>query len=267
MNYLLVGYGRMGREIEAQAAARGHRRAAVVDPAAAGAASRIDAAALRGVEVAFEFSQPDQAHDNVLALVTAAVPVVCGTTGWTVTPELRAAVEAAGTAAVIAPNFSVGMNLFYRIVEHAAELLGQSGLYDPFVVEQHHRAKLDSPSGTARKLAELIAAADPREPEPVLGDPGGALPGRAVHVVGVRAGHEPGTHLVGFDGEHDVIRVEHRARGRSVFALGAVLAAEWVVGRSGIHGFDSVLDDLLAGRGGGPGATMNSDPDSGGSTT
>jgi 4-hydroxy-tetrahydrodipicolinate reductase len=250
VKYALVGYGRMGHQIEHEAQARGHRLVRIVDPLAGGrrARKRIDAACVAGVDVAFEFTLPEQARSNVVALLEAGCSVVCGTTGWTVDSGVRRAARGSGAAAVIAPNFSVGMNLFYELVHEAASRLGRAGLHDPFVVEWHHRGKLDAPSGTARKLGAVVVDADPRKQRTVEGHPADALPADAVQVVGVRGGHEPGTHLVGFDGEHDSIRLEHRARGRAAFALGAVLAAEWVHGRRGVHGFDRVLEDLLKGR-------------------
>jgi 4-hydroxy-tetrahydrodipicolinate reductase len=252
VKYALVGYGRMGLEIERAASARGHRRLAVVDPTARGRGvlRRLDPKALRGAEVAFEFTRPETAAGNVTALLEAGIPVVCGTTGWdAAAPAIRRAVRAGGVAAVIAPNFSVGMNLFYRLVSEAARLYGPAGQYDPFVLEWHHRGKADAPSGTARKLGALILDADPRATRLQEGDPEGTIPEGAVHVASLRAGHEPGTHAVGFDGEHDSVQLTHRARGRAGFASGAVLAAEWVIGRRGIHGFDAVLEALLrAGR-------------------
>jgi 4-hydroxy-tetrahydrodipicolinate reductase len=250
VNYALIGYGKMGREIEQQAAQRGHRLCRVVDPLARGrrARRRLDPDALAGADVAFEFSVPAEAERNVRTALEAGCPVVCGTTAWQAGPELRRAARRTGAGAVIAPNFSVGMNLFYEIVREAAGRLGRAGLHDPYIVEWHHRGKLDAPSGTARALARVVTEADPRRERIVEGHPDGALPADALQVVGVRAGHEPGTHVVGFDGPHDGIRLEHRARGRSAFALGAVLAGEWVLGRRGIHGFDRVLADLLKGR-------------------
>jgi len=147
---------------------------------------------------------------------------------------------------VLAANFSVGMNLFYRIVEQAARCLSPTAMYDRYVLESHHREKIDAPSGTARALAELMRTLDPASPEIEVGCTANAPVGQgAIHVASLRAGHEPGTHTVGFDGLHDCIRLTHAARNRGGFALGAVLAAEWIEGRPGLHTFDAVLEDLL----------------------
>jgi 4-hydroxy-tetrahydrodipicolinate reductase len=238
----------MGREVELQASRRGHRLVRIVDPSAPGRwiRRRLAPGEMSGVDVALEFTRGDQAEANVLALLESGTPVVSGTTGWTITPAVRRAARRRGVGAVIAPNLSIGMNLFYGVVREASLRLVASGLYDPFVVEWHHRRKLDAPSGTARVLASLVAAAAPAGGVVHEGHPDRPLAPGAVHVVSVRAGSEPGMHAVGFDGEHDVIELRHRSRGRSGFALGAVLAAEWIVGRRGLHGFDRVLRDLLA---------------------
>ncbi len=248
MRYAIVGYGRMGRSIEAVAAGRGHQLVAVVTPGAGARrrAPRIDANALRGAEVAFEFTAPASAEKNVVALLAAGVAVVSGTTGWDPASRTVArALERFHGALLVAPSFSLGMNLFFRVVSGCARAVGRSGLYDPFIVECHHRGKADAPSGTARRLAALVLEADPRPLAVLEGTPRGRLAPGTVHVASVRAGHEPGTHTVGFDGEHDVITLTHRSRGRSGLALGAVLAGEWLRRRSGRRTFEEVLGDLI----------------------
>jgi 4-hydroxy-tetrahydrodipicolinate reductase len=235
----------MGRAVEETAAGRGHACAAIIDPA--GHAATLDANDLGGARMAFEFTLPDAAEQNVRALVEGGVSVVCGTTGWAPADDLDAAAKAAGAGCIVAPNFSLGVNLFFRIVDSAARALGKLGLHDPFVHESHHRGKLDAPSGTARRLAEIVIDADPRLEAVLEGHPEGRIPPGRLQVVSTRAGAEPGTHRVGFDGAHDLITLEHRARGREGLALGAVLAAEWLEQRPGLHGFDEVLDGILCG--------------------
>jgi 4-hydroxy-tetrahydrodipicolinate reductase len=239
----IVGYGRMGQEIEAAADARGHAVVRVVDPSERGRRVRrtIDPQDLRGIEAAFEFTGPESAEANVIALLQAGVPVVCGTTGWdSSSSTLRKAVRASKAGAVIAPNFSVGMNLFHEVVRDAARRFGATDQYDPYVVEAHHRGKADAPSGTARWLGEVVVDEDPRRWTLQIGN----MPPGTVHLVSIRAGHEQGTHTVGFDGENEVVTLTHRTRGRAGFAAGAVLAAEWLQGRRGLHGFERVLADV-----------------------
>ncbi len=252
MRYALVGYGKMGREIERAATARGHSRVAIVDPGARvrGVLRSIERARLRRADVAFEFTTPDAARANVIALLACGVAVVCGTTGWDDTgADVSRAVRASRGALLVAPNFSVGMALFSRLVGEAAARCAAAGGYDPWLVEWHHRGKRDAPSGTARRLAGVLAAGVDPPAAIHEGTPVAPLPPGAVHVAVVRAGHEPGRHQVGWDGPHDRITLTHEARGREGFARGAVLAAEWLRGRRGRIHFDDAIDDLLRGPG------------------
>lgn len=240
MNYALVGPGKMGRAIDRVARQRGHLRVAEL-----GRGATVDRDALGGADVAFEFTRAEAAPANLRALVEAGVATVCGTTGWDLDPGLAQRLQRATSGVVLAPNFSVGVNLFFRLVEHAARLLAPSGLYDPFVLEAHHRAKRDAPSGTARRLAQSLLDSDPRRTRVVAGNPEGRLADDAIQVACVRAGDEPGTHVVGFEGPHERIVLEHRARSRDGFALGAVLAAEWLGQRAGLYRFEDCLEGIL----------------------
>jgi 4-hydroxy-tetrahydrodipicolinate reductase len=223
---------------------------AVVDPAAPerGAHASLERKALTGADVAFEFTCGAAAEENIRALLRAGVPVVCGTTGWEQSAALSEEAERSEAGAVVAPNFSVGMNLFYRLVREAGRLYSAAGLHEPFVFEAHHRGKRDAPSGTARELASILLAVDQRLKRVQEGNPRGELADGSLHVVSLRAGSEPGSHTVGFDGEYDKITLAHSARSRDGFALGAVLAAEWLQGRKGLHGFEDVLQDMIEGQ-------------------
>jgi 4-hydroxy-tetrahydrodipicolinate reductase len=243
VDYALIGYGRMGRAVEQQAARRGHTCRAVVD----GPEATLDPAQLGKVRVAFEFTRAGAAERNLVVLLEAGISVVCGTTGWEPSTTLIGLARRADAALVLAPNFSVGVHLFFRIVAHASRALGALGLHDPFIEEAHHRGKVDAPSGTARRLAAILLAEDPRLVAVAEGPPAGRLPPGVLPIASTRAGSEPGMHRVGFDGEHELILVEHRARGREGFALGAVLAAEWIEGRRGLQRFEDVVDGILRG--------------------
>ena len=176
MKYAIVGQGRMGTEIDRQARARGHTQVSADDRA----------------EVAFEFTTASAAEENVRGLIAAGCAVVCGTTGWVPSDALLERARGADRAVVLAANFSVGMNLFYRIVSQAGRLLGGAGQHDPYLVEVHHRGKRDAPSGTARKLADLLLKSDPRLHAVAEGDAHlPAQPG-VLPVSSVRAGPEPG---------------------------------------------------------------------------
>ena len=236
MRVAIVGYGKMGREVEAALRERGH------EPAVA---ERYAFPA--DCPVGIDFTRGPEVPANVGRALAAGARYVVGTTGWSDRlGEVRRQVEAARGGLVHAANFSVGVNLYYRIVGRAAELLAPFPDYDPYVLERHHRQKKDAPSGTAKALAEILRSASGgrRHPATTLD---GTLPQGAFHVASLRAGAIVGDHTVGFDSGDDEILIEHRARSRRGFAQGAVRAAEWIAGRSGFFSFDAVLDELLRG--------------------
>jgi len=220
----------MGRAVQAQAQARGHVCVAEVDPAAGD--PPLAAGRLGGARIAFEFTAQTAAEENVRALLEGGISVVCGTTGWAPSDTLREIAGQADAGFILAPNFSVGVNLFFRLVDHAARAFAALGLHDPFVHESHH---------------PIIVDADARLESVVEGHPEGRLAAGSLQVVSTRAGFEPGTHRVGWDGPHELVTLEHRARGREGLALGAVLAAEWLEGRRGIHELDEMLDAVMRG--------------------
>jgi 4-hydroxy-tetrahydrodipicolinate reductase len=231
----VVGAGRTGREVESVLRERGHEPVPV----------RRGDAYPAGLPVGIDFTAPEAVTENVARAVAAGSRYVVGTTGWEDQREtVQRLVEEAGSGLVHAANFSLGVNLFYRIVRQAAALLARFPEYDPYVLERHHRGKRDAPSGTARALvASVEEAVAPRLRAET--DLHGALSPDRFHVASVRAGGIVGDHTVGFDSGGDEILLEHRARSRKGFALGAVLAAEWIVTRQGLHSFDAVLAELL----------------------
>jgi 4-hydroxy-tetrahydrodipicolinate reductase len=246
MRYAIIGAGRMGRAIEIEASRRGHVKGAEVDPRMEGSTSIAELVPVGegSVEMAFEFTGPASAESNLVALLDAGIPVVCGTTGWTPSERLTRALEDSSAGAIFAPNFSIGMMLFSRFVREAGRALGRTGLHRPWIFETHHTGKKDAPSGTARLLAEIIRDVDPRMRTVVEGNPAERLPDDGLHVVSLRSGSEPGTHTVGFDGEYDQITLTHRARSRAGFAVGAVVAGEWLIGKKGLHRFEEAVDGL-----------------------
>jgi 4-hydroxy-tetrahydrodipicolinate reductase len=187
---------------------------------------------LAGADVAFEVSRGDAVRDNVDALLAAGCRrVVVGTTAWEADrPAVEAALRSAGASGVAAPNFSLGVALFGRLVEAAAGMFGAIDAFDPYLLEWHRRSKADRPSGTARALAARIGA-DARE------------------VAVIRAGAAPGMHLVGWDAAGETIELRHTARDRTAYAAGALAAADWLLAAPrapGLLGFDAVVDELVA---------------------
>jgi 4-hydroxy-tetrahydrodipicolinate reductase len=230
----VVGHGAMGHEVEAALRDAGH------EPLIVGRGSAFP----RGCPVGIDFTRADAVPDNVAAAIAQGARYVVGTTGWQERlPEVRRLVESAGGGLVYGANFSVGVQLYFRIVQQAATLLARFPDYDPYVLERHHRRKRDAPSGTARQLASILASSGGRR-QRAAEALNGPLPDDAFHVAALRAGGIVGDHTVGFDAGGDEILLEHRARSRRGFAVGAVRAAEWIAARSGVHSFEDILDDL-----------------------
>ena len=230
MKLALFGQGGMGSLVEARSREAGYEITAVFTDRDAQRAVGEIAAALKGADVAVDFSVGAAVPDHVRASVKAGVPLVEGTTGWAKELDaVRRIVTDGKGALVYGANFSIGVNLFYRIVAAAAQQLGRDPTYGAFIEEAHHVRKNDAPSGTALKLKEIVAK--------VFGD--------GVSVASTRAGNIPGTHRVGFDGIADQILLTHTARSREGFAAGALLAARWIVGRKGVYEFADVLDEML----------------------
>ncbi|HEX8475939.1 MAG TPA: dihydrodipicolinate reductase C-terminal domain-containing protein [Pyrinomonadaceae bacterium] len=233
MKLALIGYGAMNRLVGEQARGAGHEIAFVVSSKDAERAASDVAEQLRGHDAAIDFSVAGAVLRNVEACARASVPLVEGTTGWKADEaSVRRAVEEHGGALVYGANFSIGVNIFYRIVAHAARLFQAVEAYEPFVEEAHHSRKRDAPSGTALHLRELLI------------EHGGATD---ISVASTRAGHVPGTHRVGFDAAPDQILLTHEARSREGFAAGALRAAEWMVKRraSGVYEFSEVMDEIF----------------------
>ena len=231
MKIALFGHGAMGRVLEDAARAAGHELGAILTSANAGEAKRL----LPGHTVAIDFSASGAVPANVEAAAAAGVPLVEGTTGWQRDEAtIRKIVEGRGAALVYGANFSIGVNLFYRIVANAAQLFRGAG-YDAFIEEAHHARKRDAPSGTALALQAILSRGVGREEK-----------GTSVPIASTRAGHIPGTHRVGFDSAADQILLVHTSRSRVGFAAGALLAARWIVGRRGVYAFADILNDILA---------------------
>ena len=228
MKVALIGYGVMGRLIEPLLTERGHSVCVTIDDDYADFDAVELAVELKGADAAIDFSVAGAVLRNVESCMKACVPLVEGTTGWNEQiGDVRRVVEDAHGAFVYGANFSIGVNLFYRITEFAAELLSKFPEYEAFIEEQHHSRKKDAPSGTALKLKDLVSRyVGVRE------------------IAATRAGNIPGTHRVGFDGPADQILLTHTARSREGFALGAIAAANWIVRKQGFFEFSDVLDDL-----------------------
>jgi 4-hydroxy-tetrahydrodipicolinate reductase len=230
MKIALIGMGNMGRMVERLASEKGHEIAVTIDEYDAAHSAGELSENLKSADVAIDFSAASAVRRNVEACMLAGIPLVEGTTGWNnERDEIEQIVKAHNGAFVFGANFSIGVNLFYRLADFAAELFSKFPEYEVFIEEQHHSRKKDAPSGTALKLKEIVSQRVHKE----------------FSVSSTRAGNIPGTHRVGFDGPADQILLEHTARSREGFAAGALLAAEWIIGKKGFYEFSEVINEIM----------------------
>lgn len=202
MRIALIGYGKMGHMIHDIALKRGHEVVAIID---VNNSEDIHSDAFRSADVAIEFTTPQTAEANIRAAWQEGIPVVSGTTGWDVEALRKACPQEAEKMLVWKSNYSIGVNILFELNRYLAQLLKEYPQYHPSITEVHHIHKLDKPSGTAKTLAEAIGQ---------------------VEIESIREGEVPGTHTITWDSPEDTIRIEHVAKGRQGFALGAVIAAE-----------------------------------------
>ncbi|WP_300503458.1 4-hydroxy-tetrahydrodipicolinate reductase [uncultured Duncaniella sp.] len=263
MKIALIGYGKMGHAIERIARERGHEIVSVID---VNNNADIEGEAFASADAAIEFTTPATAPDNVMRAAAAGVPVVCGSTGWAARrDEVEKRVSEVEGALLASSNFSIGVNVFNIVNRKLAALMSHLPQYMPHMYETHHVHKLDHPSGTAITLAEGIIAENervnswadegmvwidetnasktPQEIEASIEKP--AMEPDALPVLSFREGEVPGTHTVDWDSPVDCISITHRAKSRDGFALGAVMAAEWIAGRKGIFTIDEMMAELL----------------------
>ena len=221
MKIALIGYGKMGHIIESIAIERGHEIVCVIDK---DNVEDFNSAAFASVDVAIEFTTPQTAEANILRAWAAGVPVVSGTTGWNIeATRLEAIRQKAGL--MWSSNYSIGVNLLFALNKQLAKFMEAYPNYTPHMTEVHHIHKLDAPSGTAKTLQEAIG----EERLPVI------------DIESIREGEVPGIHTITWDSEVDTITISHSAKSRKGFALGAVIAAEWMKGKTGWHEFSEVI--------------------------
>ena len=246
MNVLIVGYGRMGRIIEQILTERGHSIAGRVDPSGSGDFKELSASVLAEADAAIEFALPDSIRENAGLYAEAGVPAVVGTTGWDARrDEIRSCVEERNGTLLWGSNFSIGAHMFMMIAEKAAALVNSAPQYDIMLNEYHHKLKKDSPSGTALTTAEKIIDISRYKNKIVTETLDRAINPDELHVGSVRGGSIPGTHTVTLDSDADTIEITHTARNRNGFALGAVLAAEWVADKKGFYRIEDFISETL----------------------
>jgi 4-hydroxy-tetrahydrodipicolinate reductase len=230
MKTALIGYGAMGKLIGGLLREQGDEVAVIIDETDANLSAIELAEKLKGVDAAIDFSTAEAVLRNVEACMIANVALVEGTTGWNSEIDtVRKMVEIHNGSFVFGANFSIGVNLFYRIVSNASKLFSKFSEYETFIEERHHSRKKDAPSGTALKLKDLVSQYITQD----------------FSVAATRAGNIPGTHIVGFDSTADTIELTHTARSREGFASGSIVAARWIIGKKGFWEFTEVMDEII----------------------
>lgn len=256
MKIALIGYGGMGKTVRRIAEERGHEVAAIIDPHASEAtAHEVTADALARIDVAIDFSLADAVLTNVRTCMEAGVNVVMGTTGWyDKIEEVRRMIEdpkkegreiLPAVGFLWSSNFSIGVNLYFKIVDEAARLMNSFDEYDVWGHEIHHYNKADSPSGTAKTLSKILLDRLDRKTAMVDEKLNRKREQGEIHFSSVRGGAVNFAHTIGFDSAADRILITHEARNRDGYALGAVKAAEWLVGKRGFFGMEDFLRESL----------------------
>ena len=249
MNVVLTGFGKMGREIYSVLEERGHNVVGVIDPFSLDkkvTAKSIEEASFEKADVVIDFSSPDNAVENIKKYMDISIPCVMGTTGWL---ERLNEVEEYGkerdVRVMYSGNYSIGVALFLKLVKKAGELYGKVSGYDASINEIHHTEKKDSPSGTALMVAEALLDTMPGKEKILIGNSEGKIEKESLQITSMRVGKTPGVHSVVIDSAQDTITLTHTARSRSGFALGAVMASEWIIGteKRGVLTLDDYLNE------------------------
>ena len=237
MKVAIIGYGKMGHEIEQVLLSRGHSVALIIDQ---DNAHDLCAEKLAGVDVAIEFTTPTTAYSNVRTCIECGTPVVRGTTGWhDKLEELQRLCRERGSSMIWSSNYSLGVNITFRLNRYLAELMNRFDAYNIDIEEIHHTQKKDAPSGTAISLANDIIARVERK-QRWLNEP--TEEADAIAITSLREGMVPGTHTVTYTSEDDKIEVRHTLFSRRALALGAVVAAEFVAPRKGVFTIDDLFE-------------------------
>jgi 4-hydroxy-tetrahydrodipicolinate reductase len=242
MNIAIIGNGKMGMEVERVALAKGIAVKKVFTEENNRDGRGLTAESLRGIDVCVEFTLPESAVKNIEAAAKAGKPIVVGTTGWyDALDAVRKVVEARKTGLVYSPNFSVGVNILGHLLNCAAHLFDKYEMYDIAIRETHHRGKADSPSGTALHLSQLLLRNVRRKTAILAGNAPGTIKPGQLQISSERVGQAVGEHSVIFDSEADSLEFVHRAKNRSGFAHGALIAAAWLRDRKGVYTMEDVL--------------------------
>ena len=249
MKIAIIGYGKMGHEIENVAKDRGMTVRTIDSSAEDADYKEINEESMKDVDVCVDFTHPDSVIGNIEKVSEFGKNIVVGTTGWyDKTDDVKKIIEEAGTGLIWSGNFSIGVNIYFKMIENAAQIINKFDDYDVFVHEFHHKNKADSPSGTAVMIGNILTDNIDRKRKVVTEELKRKIEPDELHISSTRGGSVPGTHIVGFDSAADTIELKHTARGREGFALGAVMAAEWINGKKGFYDINDLMKEIIGGR-------------------
>lgn len=237
MNIALIGYGKMGKAIEEIAISRGHSVVVKFN-----SQNPLESSQLRTTDVAIEFSQPDLALKHIKLCADGQIPIVVGTTAWEEhLPEIINHIDKREASLIYSSNFSIGVNLFFEMNKHLAKLMNDKSDYVASITEIHHTQKIDSPSGTAVTLAKDLISNHPTYSTWKLTGQSKNMEKNDLPISAIREGNVPGTHLISYTSEIDTLTIEHQAHNRKGFALGAVIAAEFIHKKQGVYTMSDIL--------------------------
>jgi 4-hydroxy-tetrahydrodipicolinate reductase len=250
MNIAIVGFGKMGKKIYQVASEKEYKVTSIIDPMSSDSLvtnKDISFESLSACDVVIDFSHPSCIVENIKFYISNEIPAVIGTTGWyDQIDNLKQFAKAFPKSSIIfSGNFSIGVSLYREVVKLASSLFGNSGSYDVFANEIHHREKADSPSGTAALISDIIVDNFEGKDKVVTQRLDRKIESNEIHVSSTRGGWIPGTHTVVFDSPFDSVELTHRARTRDGFAIGAVLAAGWLINKEGFFTLDDFVETLI----------------------
>ena len=243
----LIGYGKMGRMIEQLSKQREDVEIiSIIDPQDVSCFAAINEESLKDVDVAIDFTYPGAIMENIESVAKLGKNMVVGTTGWyDKIDTVKEIVKQNNIGFIWASNFSIGVNLFFKMMGNASKLINRFDDYDIYGIEMHHNQKKDSPSGTAKTIGDILLKNIDRKTEIVTERLDRQIKPEELHISSVRAGTIPGTHIVGFNSPVDEIQLKHTAKGRAGFANGAITASKWIEGKKGFYSIEDMMKDII----------------------
>lgn len=242
----LFGYGKMGKVIDRFSKEKGHEITSIIDPNCSNAQKEINEQTLENADVCIDFSHPGVVIENIKKAAALKKNIVVGTTGWLDNiEEVKKIVQENNIGLIWSGNFSIGVNAFFRIIKYAAKAFNNLEDYDVMGCEYHHKNKADSPSGTAKMIGKILLDNIDRKDKLVYDRLDRVIDPDEIHIASVRGGSIPGIHQIMFDNDADTIELRHTARCRDGFALGALMAAEFIKDKKGFYDIDDLMKDII----------------------